>query len=204
MKIPFNQYNKSHNSLGHFIFFSKMQFGHVPFNICRNDRASALRIIVNLEHKISYRLLKWRVAKLGSSLCDAKLATAEGICDSLASLQVSSNNCPGSHWIPTLWINCSWNWNKTAAWSWILGRPPANRPRESLQGPCHQWESLPPLQHATWSECMCCASPTLPSRIAFMVFQSNRQPGAVLWVGVCRCVRVYIHAESQNHRITEW
>lgn len=58
MKIPFNQHNKSHNSLGYFIFFSKMQFGHVPFNICRNDRASALRIIINLEHKISYRLLK--------------------------------------------------------------------------------------------------------------------------------------------------
>lgn len=42
MKIPLNQYNKSRNSLGYFIFFSKTQFGHVPFSICRNDRALAL------------------------------------------------------------------------------------------------------------------------------------------------------------------
>lgn len=58
MKIPFNQYNKTWNSLGYFIFFSKMQFWHIPFNFCRNDRASALQIIINLEHKLSYKLVK--------------------------------------------------------------------------------------------------------------------------------------------------
>lgn len=112
MKIPFNQYNKSHNSLEYFIFFSKPQFGHIPFNICRNDRASALRRIINLKHKISYRLLKGSVAKFGSNLCNAKLTTAEGICDSLASLQVSSSNCPQSHCFSTLWIYCLWNRDK--------------------------------------------------------------------------------------------
>lgn len=146
MKIPFNQYNKSRNSLGYFIFFSKPQFGHIPFNICRNDRASALQRIINLKHKISYRLLKGSVAKFGSNLCNAKLTTAEGICDSLASLQVSSSNCPQSHCFSTLWIYCLWNRDKTTAWSWILWRPPANRPSENLQCPWHQWESLPPLQ----------------------------------------------------------
>lgn len=161
MKIPFNQYNKSHNSLGYFIFLSKTQFGHIPFNICRNDRASALRIIINLEHKISYRLLKWCAAKFGSNLCNAKLATAEGICGSLASLQVSSNNCPESHWFSTLWIYCLWNWGKTSAWSWILWRPPAHRPSENLQCPWHQWGSLPPLQYISQQESICAAQAQL-------------------------------------------
>lgn len=40
--------------------------------------------------------------KVKSNLCNVKLASAEGICGSLESLQVSPNNCPGSPWFSAL------------------------------------------------------------------------------------------------------
>lgn len=194
MKIPFNQYNKSHNSLGYFIFFSKTEFGHVPFSTCRNDRAPALWIIINLEHKIRYRLLKWCVAKFGSNLYNAKLATAEGICVSLASLQVSSKTALQVIGFQLCKSTACETEVQPLLWSRFLWRSPANRHSENLQCPWHQWESLPLLQQVT--------QPLGKPISLFCSFFHGISILCHVLVDVCRCMIVYIHTTWNRNKTT--